>query len=201
MCKCPFGNESQKYWDNRYNYFSKFDEGIQIDAQGLVSVTPEKIALKQASRIKVESIVDGLGGVGGNLIAFAKTFNKVYFIENDPVRFNMAKNNAKIYGVEDKITFICGNFFEEIKKIKSDTVFLDPSWGGANYRNLEKFKLNDFNPNCDEILNLLNNKFKTIVLKIPLNFDLNEINKYQKDFELYNELFDEKVIMRTIYIK
>jgi hypothetical protein len=37
--RCPFGEHLQKYWNKRYLYFSRFDDGIEIDAEGLYSVT------------------------------------------------------------------------------------------------------------------------------------------------------------------
>lgn len=48
--KCPFGGKTQKFWDRRYDLFSRFDKGIQIDEEGLYSATPEHIALEQAKK-------------------------------------------------------------------------------------------------------------------------------------------------------
>lgn len=45
----------------------------------------------------------------------------------------MARHNAKIYGVEDKIDFIVGSYFDLINAIKADIVFLSPPWGGPSY--------------------------------------------------------------------
>eukprot|EP00501_MAST-03F_sp_TOSAG23-6_P000582 GSMAST32.ASY1.ANO1.603.1 assembled CDS len=41
----PYRQDSvlDKYWVQRYRYFSKFDQGIQMDNEGWYSVTPEKI--------------------------------------------------------------------------------------------------------------------------------------------------------------
>ena len=39
-------------------------------------------------------------------------------IDIDPVKIACAKQNAKIYGVEENITFIQGDFFEVIKDIR-----------------------------------------------------------------------------------
>ncbi|KAF3571363.1 hypothetical protein F2Q69_00059838 [Brassica cretica] len=41
-----------KYWLQRYDLFSRYDEGIQMDEEGWYSVTPEKIAVKQAERCR-----------------------------------------------------------------------------------------------------------------------------------------------------
>lgn len=45
----------------------------------------------------------------------------------------MARHNAKIYGVDEKIEFIVGNYFDLIEKLKADVVFLSPPWGGPAY--------------------------------------------------------------------
>ena len=78
--RCPFGKKLQTYWNRRYQLFSKFDEGIQVDAQALYSTTPEKIAIKHAKRVKDKVTLDAFGGVGGNAIAFAQFCRKVYMI-------------------------------------------------------------------------------------------------------------------------
>lgn len=38
--------------------------------------------------------------------------DRVIAIEIDPVRVELAKNNARVYGVEDKIEFVVGDFFK-----------------------------------------------------------------------------------------
>jgi len=112
----------------------------------LYSATPESIALYQAEKMNCKTIVDGFCGVSGNAIAFAMSGAVVYTIEKDKSPNEIAKHNAKIYFVSDKIKFIHGDFFEEAPKIKAEGIFLDPSWGGPEYRDLKKFKLLHFNP-------------------------------------------------------
>lgn len=123
----------KKYWVNRYRLFSKFDEGIKLDYESWFSVTPEKIAKHTAQRCKCNVIIDAFCGAGGNSIAFARTCNKVIAIDIDPEKIELAKHNAKIYGVEDKIDFICGDFFSLSEKLIGDVVFLSPPWGGPAY--------------------------------------------------------------------
>lgn len=45
----------------------------------------------------------------------------------------MARHNARIYGAEEKIDFICGNYFDLVDGLKADIVFLSPPWGGVSY--------------------------------------------------------------------
>ncbi len=138
----------KKYWAQRYRLFSKFDEGIVIDSpESWFSVTPEKIAKHLAERCRCDVIVDGFCGVGGNSIQFAFTCNRVIAIDIDPVKIAAAKNNAKIYGVEDRIEFIIGDFFNIMPTITTaDVVFLSPPWGGIDYLKADKFDIKTMIP-------------------------------------------------------
>lgn len=42
--KRPNDNIPEKYWYQRYRYFSKYDQGIKLDIESWYSVTPEQIA-------------------------------------------------------------------------------------------------------------------------------------------------------------
>lgn len=60
-----------KYWLRRYSLFSRFDDGIKLDEEGLFSVTPEEIAKHQAAHCGSGTVIDAFTGVGGNAIQFA----------------------------------------------------------------------------------------------------------------------------------
>ncbi|KAF9160974.1 Trimethylguanosine synthase [Actinomortierella ambigua] len=126
-----------KYWHQRYRYFSLYDEGVHMDKEGWYSVTPEKIASHIAERCACDVIIDAFCGVGGNAIQFALTCHRVIAIDIDPVRLDCAKHNARIYGVEDRIEFILGDYMTLIPRLKADVVFLSPPWGGPSYSERE----------------------------------------------------------------
>lgn len=50
----------------------------------------------------------------------------------------MAKHNASVYGVEENIEFLVGDFFELASKLSADMVFLSPPWGGPNYSEVSR---------------------------------------------------------------
>ncbi|XP_057803963.1 uncharacterized protein LOC131019435 isoform X4 [Salvia miltiorrhiza] len=109
-----------KYWLQRYDLFSKYDAGIKMDEEGWFSVTPEEIAARQARRFAGAGVViDAFAGVGGNAIQFAKVCHHVVAIEIDPKKVALAFHNAKIYGVQDQIDFIVGDFFQLAPFLKS----------------------------------------------------------------------------------
>ncbi|VDM85522.1 unnamed protein product [Strongylus vulgaris] len=88
-------------------------------------------------------VVDAFAGVGGNSIQLAikGAQVKMIAIDLDPIRLKCARENAKVYGVENRIEFICCDFFhfaakwtENIgKSADVDAVFLSPPWGGPSY--------------------------------------------------------------------
>lgn len=45
----------------------------------------------------------------------------------------MAKHNAAVYGVADRIEFIVGDYFHLANRLQGDVVFLSPPWGGPQY--------------------------------------------------------------------
>lgn len=59
-------------------------------------------------------------------------------IDIDPAKIELARNNARVYGVEDRIEFVVGDFLQLAPTLKADVVFLSPPWGGPDYM---------FNPN------------------------------------------------------
>ncbi|KAJ8665337.1 hypothetical protein QAD02_006999 [Eretmocerus hayati] len=125
--------ELKKYWAKRYRLFSKFDEGIKLDHESWFSVTPEKIAKHLAERCKCDLLIDAFCGAGGNSIQFAFTCERVYAIDIDPEKIALAQHNARVYGVEDRIEFIIGDFFCIAERLFGDVVFLSPPWGGPSY--------------------------------------------------------------------
>ena len=177
-----------KHWKKRYTLFSKFDQGIIIDSrESWYSVTPESIAKSHAQHCrhmlhhsKISSYLgpmyknsnvclDAFCGVGGNAIQFAKTCDKVVAIDIDPIKIDAAKNNAKIYGVENKIEFIVGDFFQVAPSIKADVVFLSPPWGGPKYKDVESFDIQNMNLDGIKVFDIAKNITENICYYLPKN--------------------------------
>ncbi|KAL3069291.1 hypothetical protein niasHS_018016 [Heterodera schachtii] len=103
-----------KYWYQRNRFFSKLNNGILMDREGWFSVTPERVARHVADRVVLLrdcTVLDAFTGVGGNAIQFALRGAYVIAVDIDPVKLRCARQNARIYGVESRICFICGSFF------------------------------------------------------------------------------------------
>ncbi|XP_072660699.1 trimethylguanosine synthase isoform X3 [Canis lupus baileyi] len=172
--------ELAKYWAQRYRLFSRFDDGIKLDREGWFSVTPEKIAEHIAGRVsqsfKCDIVVDAFCGVGGNTIQFALTGKRVIAIDIDPVKIDLARNNAEVYGIADKIEFICGDFLLLASHLKADVVFLSPPWGGPDYATAETFDIRTMmSPDGFEIFRLSQKITNNIVYFLPRNADIDQM--------------------------
>ncbi|GFO03286.1 trimethylguanosine synthase-like [Plakobranchus ocellatus] len=164
-----------KYWYQRYRLFRRFDEGIMLDRESWFSVTPEAIAAHIAERCRCDTIVDAFCGAGGNTIQFAFTCNRVIAIDIDEKKLEMARNNAEVYGVADRIEFVLGNYLQLAPTLQADVVFLSPPWGGPERvtndiafflpRNADSEKLTALAGKGKQVeieQNFLNKKLKTI---------------------------------------
>ncbi|KAG0264369.1 Trimethylguanosine synthase [Mortierella polycephala] len=170
--------DMRKYWHQRYRYFSQYDQGIKMDKEGWYSVTPEKIAAHIAERCASDIIIDAFCGVGGNSIQFAMTCHRVIAIDIDPVRLRCAKHNAKIYGVEDRIEFIQGDYMTLIPRLKADVVFLSPPWGGPGYLAQDEFDIKRDIPMDGEFLfNETCKITKNIAYFLPRNSNAEQIGR------------------------
>ncbi|KAG0004249.1 Trimethylguanosine synthase [Entomortierella chlamydospora] len=170
--------DMQKYWYQRYRYFQLFDHGIKMDKEGWYSVTPEKIATHIAQRCASDIIIDAFCGVGGNAIQFALTCHRVIAIDIDPVRLMCARHNAKIYGVEDRIEFICGDYMKLIPRLKADVVFLSPPWGGPEYLAQDEFDIKrDIPMDGEYLFNETSKITKNIAYFLPRNSNADQIGR------------------------
>ncbi|KAI9489149.1 RNA cap guanine-N2 methyltransferase-domain-containing protein [Zychaea mexicana] len=161
-----------KYYNQRYAYFSRYDQGILMDREGWFSVTPERIAQHIAERCRCDTIVDAFTGCGGNAIQFAFTCKRVIAIDIDPIKLHCARQNARIYGVEDRIEFIQGDFFKLAPELKADTVFLSPPWGGPSYQQSSVFDITTMIPgNGAEIYSISSKISPHVAYFVPRNTD------------------------------
>ncbi len=165
-------NAPIKYWAQRYRLWTRFDDGIKMDAEGWYSVTPESIAAHIAIRCRSAVVIDAFAGCGGNAIQFAMTCERVVAIEIDPVRLACARHNARVYGVEDRIDFILGDFVSLAPRLQADVIFLSPPWGGPEYVNAEVFDIRSMLvPDGFELYRMSRRITRNVVYCLPKNTD------------------------------
>jgi 16S rRNA G966 N2-methylase RsmD len=131
------------------------------------------------------NIIDSTACIGGNTINFAKYFFNVNAIELNKIHYSVLRNNIDALNIKNVETYE-GNFLDVIKEknIKSDIIFIDPPWGGFQYKVHKYFNLKLGNIPINEVIEKLLIDFEYIVLKAPINLNLNIL----KDEIVFNKM-------------
>lgn len=193
-----------KYWCKRFSLFSLFDLGIKLDRESWFSVTPEKVAIYTAMRCQCDVIIDAFCGAGGNTIQFAKTCERVIAIDIDEKKIEMAKHNATIYGVADRIEFIVGDYFKLAKTLKADVVFLSPPWGGPQYLKEDVYDIEKslLPLPGSELMQITRNITSNIAIYLPRNTNTHQLAVLAgrgKSVEIEQGFLDRKLIAITAF--
>lgn len=193
-----------KYWYRRFQLFHKFDEGIQLDAESWFSVTPEELAKHTAERLRCDLIIDAFCGAGGNAIQFAFTCERVIAIDIDPIKLEMARHNAEVYGVADRIEFICGDFVKLSPTLLADVVFLSPPWGGPEYLSAGVFDLETCMAPLggSKLYKMARNITENVALYLPRNINTDQLAILAGPgghVEIEQNFLDKKLVAVTAY--
>lgn len=149
-------------------------------------------------------ITDMTAGVGGNAIHFAMNFKYVNAIEIDKIRSEYLENNMNVYELQN-LKVYSGDSINTISDIYHDVLFIDPPWGGTDYKNKDQIRLSLGTINIEDLINLISSGTinrcipKLIVLKLPKNYDI----EYFKKSVIYKNIkFDnmKKITIVTLYL-
>lgn len=93
----------------------------------------------------------------------------------------MARHNATIYGVSDRILFAQGDARALLGAVRVDSIYLDPPWGGMEAAERPRFGLGDFRPSAAELLPAALAAAANVAISVPPNFDFSELDPYRPD--------------------
>jgi hypothetical protein len=121
-------------------------------------------------------ITDSTAGIGGNTISFSKKFKNVNSIEIDKKRFEFLKNNINYYNLEN-VNLVNCNYLNIMENLIQDIIFMDPPWGGRGYKKKSSLTLKLSGIPLEDICTKLKKLTKILVLKLPLNYNLQSLIK------------------------
>ncbi|KAL5110020.1 Trimethylguanosine synthase [Taenia crassiceps] len=199
----------KKYWAQRYRLFSRFDSDIQFDREGLFSVTPEVIAVHHARRLanilggppSSHTVLDLFTGIGGNCIQLAVVGFNVVTVDISESMLQMAKANARVYGVHKRITFVRADAFAFLRETRQrfSAALASPPWGGPTYSSSTVFSLSCLTfsgggETCSSFFNLLEaiasvtTSGGPVALFLPRNTNAGQL------FELHRRFMDAALV-------
>ncbi len=159
---------------------NKFGKNYDADDYSFIMGIDVRFANHLAQRFINHIVMETCTGAGFTTIALAKYAKHVYSIEVDGFRFELAKKNSQIAGLENKITFINGDVTE--KKILEllpniDSAFIDPDWAITGENHVFRFLNSNTQPPSDKLLELVNTVTPNITLVQPPNINKKEFEK------------------------
>tara|TARA_Y100000022_G_C13259281_1_gene381734 strand:+ start:5999 stop:6556 length:558 start_codon:yes stop_codon:yes gene_type:complete len=175
-----------------------FNDNLIVPETVLSIYTTKQQALQINKIIKLYStpdytITDATACIGGNSYYFLRDFKSVNLVESDINNFNILKINTNF----NLNTFNCSyNWIKFI--LKQDIVYLDPPWGGTDYKSKRKIDLYLDDINVLDIINEIYNYTKIVALKVPNNFDTYKLNNNFWKYKIYNITKSKKCIYKLI---
>ena len=139
-------------------------------------------------------ITDATAGIGGNAIYFSKQFKSVNVVEinnnlEKVLKYNLTKyNNKSVY-------FVSYNVIKLM--LKQDIIFIDPPWGGSDYKSKKKINLYLDNINVLDTIEQMYNYTRIICLKVPNNFNTHIQSNFWNN-SVHNVTKNKKCIYKLI---
>lgn len=126
--------------------------------------------------IKNKSITDLTGNVGGDTILFGLHFKHVKSIEMNSENFDALKNNVDVFGLQN-VELVLGDS-TKLYNWKTDILYLDPPWGGPEYKEKKELDLYLGDERVDTLLHrILKETWKPdyIFMKLPANYNFKRL--------------------------
>jgi hypothetical protein len=148
---------------------------LKLDNEALYSVTDQYTADRISRDIQktlpnIQSITDATACIGGNTFSFSKFFKQIQAIEIDYTRYQYLVYNMEILEANN-ITCHHGDLMIECQRMVNELIFLDPPWGGPEYKTKDKIDLFLSEVELSEVCDHIKDSTKYIALKVPVNFN------------------------------
>ena len=155
---------------------------IQMDEEAFYSVTDQYTADRISKDLlnvlpDIKTITDATACIGGNTYSFSKFFPVVQAIELDTERFQYLQHNLNILETQNVISY-CGDLMMVCLQLYQDLIFVDPPWGGPDYKSKPSVDLYVSDIELSEVCEHIKDATRYIALKVPVNF--NEVGFLEK---------------------
>lgn len=157
---------------------------LQTTEEGSYSITRRRDAERIISVLKHNipnitelDFTDATACIGGDTINLALLAKHVHSIEINESNFKALKNNVEKYELQN-VTLYNSDAITTFNW-HTDVLYVDPPWGGKNYRTHKNLDLYMSSKRLDDWLEqilLRKNRPAYIVLKVPFNYNFKRLN-------------------------
>lgn len=169
---------------------------LKMTEEGLFSITRRRDAQRiinilrtNFKNIETMSVTDATGCVGGDTINLALHFKHVDSIEKNNENFEALSHNVKVFGLKN--VTLHNDDSVKIFDWQTDVLYVDPPWGGKDYKSGKDIDLYMSEKRVDHWLEEVlkrKNRPQHIVLKLPANYNFPRLNELTnvKEIHAYN---------------
>ena len=179
----PIAGAALELLDLRKRAEKKFTHASEMffTREALEQASSETVSTYRAQRFEKDShILDLACGIGGDTIGLARRCF-VTAVDRDPVRLAMARRNLEVYGLADRVEFVCTDVTQIT--LKADAAFLDPSRRTEGRRVV---KLSQLNPPL-EFIHRLTESIPDSAVKLSPAADYQELEALGGEIEFISE--------------
>jgi len=132
---------------------------------------------------QLSTIVDGTSHVGCDVIHMASLYKNaaIYAYEIDPDVYNLLIKNIQNYYEDNDRFHPINQDFTMVEKVPTDLLYLDPPWGGKDYKEMKEVSLYLSEIPIQQIIKewLDEDYAKYIILKTPFNFNVKDLDYFR----------------------
>lgn len=150
---------------------------------------PKRLSMEQCSseetaRYKSANIISGLllcqregsmlvdltGGMGVDTLFMAENFEEVHYVERDEELCRLARHNFSLITSRVQVHCMAAELFLKRMQQKTDVIYIDPARRTASGKKV--FRLQDCEPNVIELMPVLRERCRMLILKLSPMLDL-----------------------------
>ncbi|MGB9586908.1 MAG: class I SAM-dependent methyltransferase [Armatimonadota bacterium] len=179
----PIASAAIELLELRKRAESKFNLAHEMffTREALEQASSETISRYRAERYKSDAkVLDLACGIGGDTIGLAeRCLGRA--VDKDPVRILMAERNLEVYGLSNRVKFICADVTSI--PLDAEAAFLDPSRRANGKRVVH---LDEMNPSPEFIHHLIS-EIPDCAIKLSPAMEYSELESLQGEIEFISE--------------
>jgi tRNA1(Val) A37 N6-methylase TrmN6 len=137
-----------------------------------------------AHRFRSRKVLETCTGAGFTTVSLARVASHVTTVEINPSHQEQARENVKIAGFIDNVTFISGDILDDgtLKKLPPiDAAFIDPDWADTDSGHEYHFINSNTRPPADVLLDRIFRITENIALVLPPYINTREFEGLPKN--------------------
>lgn len=160
--------------DFKVNEEGRFSITRPYESLQIINIIESFLYERDQKDLSILTLTDATACMGGDLIRFSKHFKFVNGIEIHKENYQLLVENCKKYECNN-VKLYNADYLSVYDNLHQDVIYIDPPWGGTEYKNMEQVSLKIGDTDLYILIKLVNQLTKFLFIKVPLNVCLDNI--------------------------